>query len=260
MAGGSKKKGGGGNSHDRSMDRASQPPVLHVPESLVPAQSISAPERISRLVDSGITQMLAGIVGGLVGTFLDGRYFAALSFMVSFALNRSKALIGIRHRWILPIHAVSVAIAFAALFFMGKQLNKSKPQVYTPEDYANAVRAKLPLPITRQVTNVYNSYVSPEKELGQPRVDLSEFTPYDQGSRNLSLKSFISNGGTVTAEDVVSSQLVLLRVRGKQSEDELFDTLEKDKFNSLAPREDIAPGPPKEALHRRLILEFFYGV
>jgi|GEM_PF-5530462 len=203
---------------------------------------ISATERILRFIDNGIIQTLAGLVGGLVGTFLDGRYFAALSIAVSFALYRSKALNGVRHRLILPIHLISVTFAACGLYYMGTQLNKSRPHTYTPADYANAVKDKIPFPITQQITNVYNSFISPIKSLGEPRIDLSEFLFDGADAYGMHFHTNAINNGTVPAFDVGGTTKSFVKERSRKSEDEIFDFLESRADDTDQPRDDQPPG------------------
>jgi hypothetical protein len=100
---------------------------------------------------------VAFVILAFVGTFLDGRYFALLGLWASFALRRSNALENIDRRWILPIHIIAVAVASLGLFSVGVEINRHRPQTFTPADYANAVKNGMPLPITQQITNNYHN-------------------------------------------------------------------------------------------------------
>lgn len=100
---------------------------------------VSKTDRTLRFVDHPSTQGLVWLVSGVAGALMDYRYLCLFGVIVSFGLYRSNALEGIKQKWIMPIHAAAVVIAGIALFFLGTQLNKSRPHVYTPKEYANAV-------------------------------------------------------------------------------------------------------------------------
>jgi hypothetical protein len=144
-------KSGGGKAHDRALTRTAEktnksmvPSDVHS-RSTAQAEPSSAPrrltksERVLRFIDSPSTQTLAGIVGGLVGTFLDARYFCVLCLMTSLGLKRSKALDGIEPKWVLPIHLAVMSVVGAALFLVGIPVNRARPQIYNPHDIAQAV-------------------------------------------------------------------------------------------------------------------------
>jgi hypothetical protein len=115
-------------------------------------------DRVFRFMESSLTQTLLGIVGGTVGTFLDGRYFIVLTPLVPAAFHRNKVLEGLGKGKSVAFYCVSSLLTASLLFWMGTSLNKSRPHTFTPADYANAVKGQLPLPITRQMYNIYNSY------------------------------------------------------------------------------------------------------
>ncbi len=101
---------------------------------------ITITDRVFRFAESGMTQTLLGIIGGLAGTFLDGRWFMILTPMIPAALHRSKATEGLKRQWSIVILLASCPITAAVLFWCGTLLNKSRPDVLTPADYAVAVQ------------------------------------------------------------------------------------------------------------------------
>lgn len=241
-----KKTNPGGSSHDRAVQKTGKRLDARLDDYSVVAaahsQRVSTPERILRFVDSSWIQTISGLIGGLVGTFLDGRYFALISPLVSVALYKSKTLEGAKRGVVLGIHGVAIGVASICLYYMGISLNKSRSHTYTPYDYANAVRNNLPLPITRQITNVYKSYVTPTKSIGEPRIDLSEFIPDGVDAQGMNFHTNAINNGTVPALDVGTSVQSSVRIKSKASEDELFDFLEKTKADHDQPRSDQPPG------------------
>ena len=247
MARASSCKGKGGNAHDRAKARVASQPASELGSLLSNAYvQVSPRERVLRLVDNSSTQTLVGIVGGLVGTFLDGRYFAVLSLMVSFALYRSKALDGVRSRLILPIYISSLMISGWVLFCMGIQVNKSRPHTFTPADYLDAIKNHTQLPITQQITNVYNSFISPQKTIGEPRIDAAGIigdasNPVDARGMHWHINAI--NNGTAPALDVISTEHSFVAAKSKSSEDELFKFIEDHAYDSDAPRYDLPPGP-----------------
>jgi hypothetical protein len=117
--------------------------------------AVAKTERILRFVDHSTTQLLFSIVGSVVGALMDFRYFCLCGLWVSYSLNRSKALEGIRQKWVIPIHASAVLVAGAALYFVGGQMNKLRPDVYTPKQIANAVWSGHWPPPARQASVIY---------------------------------------------------------------------------------------------------------
>jgi hypothetical protein len=252
-------KGGGGSAHDRAVRKAQyaeQPCSLEAPAAptqLNHQRQVSRTERVLRFIDHGSTQTLVGLIGGLAGTFLDGRYYAVLGLMVSFGLHKSKALEGVSRKLILPIHIIAVVTTAAVLLWMGIQINKSRPQAYTPADYANAVTARLPLPITQQITNIYNSYVSPARQIGEPRIDLSEYIYDGNGPDGMYFHTSAVNNGTVPALDVAGTSKSAVMEESTKSEDELFDRIASDVNDKVQPRRDLAPGTSNSVSERSLI-------
>src|SRR5258708_4400597 len=71
-------------------------PVEFFPVSIKPEDmTLSAAERIFLFLENGVTLAVMGIVGGLAGFFIDGRWFVLLCIPISLGLHRSKALNGI---------------------------------------------------------------------------------------------------------------------------------------------------------------------
>jgi hypothetical protein len=248
-------KGFGGSSHDRAIARTagkvaveSSPPAALQPDKSVAAtnlpvqasERISISERVLRFLDSGSTQTLAGIVGGIAGTFLDGRYYCVLCVLTSLGLKRSKALDGLKKQWILPIH-IGVMLAFGSvLFLIGIQFNKWRPQTFTPSDWVAAVKNNMPLPVNQQITNVYKSYQAKSK-VG-PVIDFSEFTVDGADDNHIFLHTDAVNDGDAPALDVEGSAFGLYGDMGQKTEDSLFSDLQKHTADLAQPRRDDPPG------------------
>jgi hypothetical protein len=125
---------------------------------------------------------------------------------------------------------------------MGTEINKSRPEAYTPADYANAVKGRLPLPITQQITNIYNSKISPSKPIGEPRIDLSEYFPDGVDSTWMHFHTNAVNNGSVPALNVEGSTGSMVRIKAATSEDELFTYLRSHAFDEGQPLGDQPPG------------------
>ena len=55
---------------------------------------ISTVERILLFLENAIVLTVMGLVGGLAGLFIDGRWFLVLCIPIALGLHRSKALSG----------------------------------------------------------------------------------------------------------------------------------------------------------------------
>jgi hypothetical protein len=234
-----------GSAHDRAKKRARQKTVQAKEPGgtdLSPPE-ISPLERTWQFLDSGWVHTVAGVMGAFPGTFLDGRYYAVLSLYIWFGLQRSKSLDGIGKAPARLIKGAVVILSAVLLFVVGILINKRRPQTYVPTDYKNAAQANLPLPITQQVTNIYNSYISPAKPVGEPRIDLSEFL-YDEGAdeHELHFHNTATNNGEVPALDVRGSVQSSVRRRSKESEDELFAKIRTQASDKVQPESDQPPG------------------
>jgi hypothetical protein len=232
-----KRKNGGGNSHQRAMAHSSS-----VPASVTPA--VHFPDRIVRIVESSSTQTLAGIVGGLVGTFLDGRYFAVLGVWASFILYRSNALEGMRRRLTLPIHIFSVALVSVALYFMGIQINKSRPHTYTPADYANAVNAGLPLPIAQQVTNIYRTVQNFGPKDKPPLMKIESPVAMRHEPDSILFNSQMTNIGGQTARDEANLAGAIFTPITERTGDEIFNSTRNQILDKDATKADMAVNVP----------------
>jgi hypothetical protein len=113
--------------------------VDHSEVSVEPRQIISVGNRLFRWLDSGLTQTLIGIVGGLAGTFLDGRYYIILALFVPAAIHQKKVLEDVRKASSIAIYCVSTLICFGVLYWCGVSLNRSHSNTYSPKDWANAM-------------------------------------------------------------------------------------------------------------------------
>jgi hypothetical protein len=200
--------------------------------------------KVHRFFEHGSFQTLLGIVGGLAGTFLDGRYFAIVGIWISYSLFRSGALRGVSLWWKIPIHLFGVAFASLLLFYMGVQVNKSRPHTYTPEDYRRALVSGQQLPITRQITNIYNSYEHTPTKRG-PEIDFTQLVglSVDTEHHQLRWQSHALNTGTETARNVRIASAGIARKKSREAEDELFSTIESVVLKSGFAMSDLAPGP-----------------
>lgn len=130
--------------------------------------ALETTERFHRFFDSGPPQTAVGIIGGLVGTFLDGRYFALVGLYLVYGLVRSRALRGLT----LVVKLV-VAIAFSVItcsgfFWMGVQINRARPHIFTPSEYLAAAKAGSPLPIVQQITQYYPQKITNTRVIETP--------------------------------------------------------------------------------------------
>jgi len=145
--------------------------------------------RLSTFFEHGSLQTVIGIVGGLAGTFLDGRYFAVLGLYLSFALHRSRTLLGVRRGWGVLIHIIVVSIASTLLFKMGVLINVARPHVYTPAEYLAAVKAGTPLPVTQQINHYYYSTKTTKAEKTHAHV---VFLPSEKITENALGNTFVN--------------------------------------------------------------------
>jgi hypothetical protein len=111
---------------------------------LDPAPKVTLSDRILRFLDSGLTQTFLGIIGGLTGTFLDGRCFVILSPLVPIALHRNNVLEGIDRPQLTIWYCISTSITIGLVLWFGIYLSKPRPDIFTPKDYASAVKGILP--------------------------------------------------------------------------------------------------------------------
>jgi hypothetical protein len=106
--------------------------------------TISVWERIVRLSENAVLLMVAGVIGALVGTFLDGRFFMLFAPAVWLALHRSNAFEGIERPMLTIVWLLFGVGVPVGLFAFGVYINKERPGVFTPKDYADAVKGVLP--------------------------------------------------------------------------------------------------------------------
>ncbi len=108
------------------------------------ASDIGLLNRFFRLMDSGMTQTVLGIIGGLAGTFLDGRCFLLLTPLIPAAIQRNKVLEGVES----PLSVFWLLLSFPLtgifLLWFGVSVNKARPNAFTPRDFVAAVRGVLP--------------------------------------------------------------------------------------------------------------------
>lgn len=235
-----------GNSHQRkALQKAIASVVSRMagPSHIFPKPPPTTPDRIHRFFEHGSLQTLLGVVGSIVGVFLDGRYFILLGGWMTYALVRSRALEGLPLRVRVIVHSLLLGCACAALFVMGVALNHSRPHTYTPSDYKNALKEGQPLPIASQITNVYNSYKNVASATDPPRITFTEWMPKVQPTDGgIVWTSNISNIGGSIALDVIGTVKASSMPKSSQSEDQIFNEIMPHAFDGDAPKQDMAPG------------------
>ncbi|MGA1984057.1 MAG: hypothetical protein ABSG84_16530 [Acidobacteriaceae bacterium] len=119
-----------------------------------PPPSLTLSDRIFRALENAIMLAFLGIFGGLVGSFLDGRYFVVWAPVVPIAIHRGRALEGLVRPAPAVVYSLSTVIAGALLFWCGNSLNHSRAAgTFTPQDLARAVSKVLPEPqVSTQVS------------------------------------------------------------------------------------------------------------
>lgn len=214
------------------------------PEPPAPAPRITVAERLHRLFEHSTLLNLLGVVGGLVGTFLDGRYFAVLCFWFVYGIHRSKSLQGLSKIPVTLLYIGATLGTAAGLFYMGIRINEARPTIYTPAQYLAAVKAGTPLPIQQQITNIYNprSLLPITEALKEPRVDLSPFLTDPGDVHHLHYHSGAVNNGTGVALGVVATTKGYFLPKSEKSEAQIFTELRKRAFDEDAPRADMPPG------------------
>jgi hypothetical protein len=115
---------------------------------------ITFPDRIFRVLDSGLVLMILGIIGGILATFLDGLYLLSLTPILLLTIRRVKALEGLRQPTPAVVYCIATAFFAAALFASGTFLNKSRQGVLTPKDWAEMLRNE---PVGTVSTTVVNT-------------------------------------------------------------------------------------------------------
>jgi hypothetical protein len=245
----------GGNSHDRRQKRRAQgqrhesvaPMPTQVPEE--PAKQLQLHQRAFIYFEYPSIHTVIGIVGGFVGTFLDARFFSVLCILLTLGLHRSKALTGIAPKKQLLIGAIFLAFTGGCLFLLGANINKARPHVHTPSDYAKALRSGSPIPpnpLVTQITNVYKTYVTGKKE--GPRID---FTEYALDPTSVDPRAWLYtdavNHGDEPALRVQGTTDTLLGDKSKLVEDALFESMNHHALDSTQPTWDAPVGVKMKA-------------
>lgn len=141
-----KKKGGGGNSHQRAIDRAAKVDESPHTEAEMPTQSLksdpqpsaTAAERIFAFCENGIVLAVMGVIGGLCGVFVAGKYFMLLTIPLILGLHRSPALVGLgKGKKILGYFGV-ISISLPLLWLLGTEVDKSRAHISTVQEFSQA--------------------------------------------------------------------------------------------------------------------------
>jgi hypothetical protein len=126
-----------------------------------PAAAVSLPEkvdtvdRISKVFDHPSTQLVFGVLGGGVGSFLDGRYLAILAFLLNYAVIRTKVVADLSRNARVLVHVLTFSFFGTTFFLVGVSLNMKRPHTYTPADYESAVKNGTPLPIVQTINQIF---------------------------------------------------------------------------------------------------------
>jgi hypothetical protein len=104
------------------------------------APKITLSDRVLRVVENNVILTLLGIAGGLVGAFLNGRYFVVLAPILPLVMHRTKALEGLEPPTPALVYCFSPIVAVVLLLLGGNSLNHARGGVLTPADYASLVK------------------------------------------------------------------------------------------------------------------------
>ncbi|WP_263416057.1 hypothetical protein [Terriglobus albidus] len=205
-------------------------------------EKMSIGERIWRVIDNSSFQTTLGWLGGIAGTFLDGRYFVLLGPVVPYAVFRAKSLEGLSPARKFGIYMVTLVIACSGLFKMGVSVNKKRGGTTTPSENRAAISEGKPPPIVQQITNIYPS--AKKERAAEPRIDLSEFMldSVEPGGRVYNLHVDGVNNGSSVARQSRGATYWAIGGREDRTEDKLFEYLyarSKDKDQPVA---DQPPG------------------
>jgi hypothetical protein len=182
--------GNGGNSHQRAVAKANLT-LPKIPKKKQETKSVSVAERGFRFWESGMIQTLLSILGGLAGTFLDGRYFMFLTPLVPAAIHRNKVLEGVEQRKSVILYVVCTSVVALLLFWCGTSLNKSRPNTFTPKDYADAV--KKVLPVVQPPTSTTTIYAAPAEVFIPPKVEIGPAVLKERGPHYYHFNSSVGN-------------------------------------------------------------------
>jgi hypothetical protein len=136
MVKGGKGKGGG-NSHQRAVSRAAQAPTIVLSSVVATAEMLptgrSFFERASVFFENGIILTIMSILGGLAGTFVNGRYFLFLCVPIALGLHRSSALNGVTKKGKISIHLLVLCASAVLLWNFGRWWDSSRRSVAIPQ-------------------------------------------------------------------------------------------------------------------------------
>jgi hypothetical protein len=108
-----------------------------------PPLKIALSQRIFRYFENGLMQVVLGIVGGLAGSFVDGRWFVLLMPLAVAALHRGKVLEGLSRPFRIVIYVLATCAISVVFFRGGMKLNASRD-----EEYAALIRVIRAIPST----------------------------------------------------------------------------------------------------------------
>lgn len=115
------------------------------PISILSAKS-SAPKiaplrRFFRVLESGLVLTLIGIIAGLAGTFIDGRFLLLFTLFVPVEIHRTNAWEGCKRSTKVWTLSLSILIPGALLFWFGVALNSSRLGALTQDALKAIVQA-----------------------------------------------------------------------------------------------------------------------
>jgi len=124
------------NHHDSAAAEAATDSSVK-PNAELPRQPTKR-ERIFAYLENGIVLTVMGIIGGLTGVFVDGRYFLLLSIPLALGLHRSPTLKGLSAKRQLLGYFVLLAVSLPLLWFLGMGINRSREHIPTAQEIAKA--------------------------------------------------------------------------------------------------------------------------
>lgn len=138
-------KRGGGNAHQRAVQKSSRSRIAHsVSTETRTERPISWADRFSRLIASGWVQTFFGSLAVLPATLLDGRYLSILALCLLLALHDKRVLENLPKIQIAMVYFVLFFVSAVGLHWIGVWYNQKRPNIFTPQEYANAVASVIP--------------------------------------------------------------------------------------------------------------------
>lgn len=154
MRKGKRGRNGGGNAHDRSVAqrrKESNPTLVPSVQTPPPTEALpnagsrseskqpSAAERSLLFLEHAWVLLVLGAVIGLVGVFIDGRYFLFLCVPIALGLHRSQALKDLGRARSLGTYVLVLALSSAILWIVGAATNNSREHIPSADEIAKRV-------------------------------------------------------------------------------------------------------------------------